>query len=97
MRALERDDGESNGMNNEGLSPLAGAVRCGYIEPMKRQLGCPDVDLNLGDRDRCSQLSLVHEAGCEGFLRMILNGANIDPSPMKGYRLIPLSRAAAGW
>jgi len=41
--------------------------------------------------------SLVPEAGCEGVLRMLLNGANIDLNHVKGDRLIPFSRAAAGW
>jgi len=38
--------------------------------------------------------SLVPEVGV---LRMLLNGANIDPNPAKGDRLIPFSRAAAAW
>jgi len=51
---LRRDNVEPNRVNNEGLTPLAGVVRCGYVEPMKTKLAFPDVDLNLGDRDGCS-------------------------------------------
>jgi len=98
MRPLGRDDVEPNRLDNEGLTPLAGIVRCGHVEPTKTQLGYPDVDLNLRDRDGLdARYPLVPEAGCEGVLRMLLNGANIDPGPVKGDRLIPLSRAAACW
>jgi len=94
MRLLGGDDVEPSRMNNEGPTPLARVVQCGYVGPMKTQLGFPDVDLNLGDRDGCSLPSRVPEADCEGVLRM-LNGANIDPNPVMGDRLIPFSRAAA--
>jgi len=43
-------------------SLLAGIVWGVYVEPTKTQLGCPDVDLNLGDRDGCSLLPLIPEA-----------------------------------
>jgi len=54
MRLLGRDDVEPNRVNNEGLTPLARVVWCGYVETVETQLGFPDVDLNLGDRDGCS-------------------------------------------
>jgi len=41
--------------------------------------------------------SLVPEAGCEGALRTLLNGANVDPNLVEEDRLIPLSWVAAGW
>jgi len=59
VRLLGRDDVEPDRVNNAGLIPLAGIVWGGYVEPTKTQLGCPDVDLNLGDRDACSLLALV--------------------------------------
>jgi len=36
MRLLGREDVEPNCVNDEGLTPLAGAMRCGYVELMKK-------------------------------------------------------------
>ena len=65
MRLLGRDSTEPNPVNKEGLTPLAGAVRCGYVGTVKALLGCSGVDLKLLDRDGCSLHSLVGEGGCE--------------------------------
>ena len=76
-------------------------MRCGYVEIVKTQLGCPGVDLNLGDGDGCSLLSLVAEVGyggvvgvlwvCCGYVvGMLFNGANVDPNPVEVDRQIPL-------
>ena len=50
-------------------------------------LGCLSVGPNLGDRDGGSLLSLVAEPGCEDVLRMLLDGANVDPNPVEGILL----------
>ena len=62
---------------------------------MKALLGCSGVDLNLGDRDGGSLLSLIGEAGCEDVLRMLLSAgrANFDPNLWRGigrYRFLGL-------
>ena len=62
---------------------------------MKMLLGCLGVDLNLGDGDGCSLLSLAAEVGYEDVLRM--NGENVDRNSVEGDRQIPLSRVTAGW
>ena len=51
MRPLGRKDAELNGGNNEGLKPLAGAVRGGYVGTVKMLQRCPGFDLNLVDGD----------------------------------------------
>ena len=64
-------------------------MRCGYVEIVKTQLGCLGVDLNLGDGDGCSPLSLVPVAvgvlwACCGYVvGMLFNGANVDPNPVE--------------
>ena len=58
MRLLGRDSAELNSVNDEGLTPLAGVVWCGYFGTVKTLLGRLGVDLNLGDRDGCWLLSL---------------------------------------
>lgn len=100
MRLLGRGDVEPNRVDNRGLTPLAGIVWCKYVEPMKTRPGCPDIDLNLDDRDRdgCSLPpppapgAARVSRGCHRMER-----TPIRTEPMKGDRLIPLSRAAVGW
>ena len=55
---------------------------------VKALIGCSSVDLNLGDCEGGSLLSLVGEAGCEDVLRMLLGTgrANVDPNPVEGDR-----------
>ena len=66
---------------------------------MKALLGCSGVDLNLGDREGGSLLSLIGEVGCEDVLRMLLGTGrvNVDLNLVGRDRQIRLSRAAAGW
>ena len=82
-------------MDNECLTPLDGTSRYGYVRVVKTLLGCPGVELNLGDRDGRPLLSLAAEAGYEDVLRM--NGENVGLNSVEGDRQITLSRAAAGW
>ena len=94
MRLLRRDGAELNPVN-KGLTPLAGAVWCGYIGTVKTLLGRSGVDLNLGDHDGCSLLSLVGEVGCGDALRMLLGTGrvNVCPNPVGGidrYRFLGL-------
>jgi len=82
MRLLGRDDVGLNPVNSEGLTLLGGTVRYGHVETVKTWLGCPSVDLNLGDRDGRSLLSLVAKASYEDVLRM--NRPNADPNSVEG-------------
>ena len=51
MGILERDDVELNPVGNECLTPLDGTLRYRYVGIVNTLLGCPGVDLNLGDGD----------------------------------------------
>ena len=84
MRLLRGNDAELNPMDSEGLTPLAGAVQCGYVGTVKTLLGCPHVDLDFGDRDRRLLTSFVAKVGCEEVLRMLSNRANVDPNLVEG-------------
>jgi len=85
-RLLGREGAELNSVNDRCLTPLAGVVWCRYFGTVKTRLGRLGVDLNLGDRDGLSLLSLVGEAGCGDVLRMLLGTgrANGDPNPIEG-------------
>lgn len=85
-------------MNNEGLTPLAGAVWCRYFGKVKALLGRSGVDLNLGDRDGSSLLSLVGEAGCGDALRMLLGTSrtSFDPNLAGGIDRYHFLGAIAG-
>ena len=45
---------------------------------MKALLGCSGVNLNLGDREGGSLLSLIGEVGCEDVMRMLLGIAPVE-------------------
>ena len=53
-------------------------MRRGSVRTVKALLGCSGVNLNLGDREGGSLLSLIGEAGCEDVMRMLLGTAPVE-------------------
>jgi len=96
MGPVGRDNVKPNRVNSEGLIPLVGAMWC---DALGRWRCCWDI---RAPGDGAWLLYLVAKTSCEDVLRMLLNGANINPDLAEGIdryrflRLLQIGRVGCG-